>query len=79
MWSRRHFLESLGSLPVVKAFAGTPAPPGPPKTAGRDDFRELGVRPFINAAGTYTADDGFADAAGGHGGDQLRVEALRDA
>jgi L-seryl-tRNA(Ser) seleniumtransferase len=24
-------------------------------TAGRDYFRELGVRPFINAAGTYTA------------------------
>ena len=57
MWSRRHFLESLGSLPVVKAFAGTPSPlpAGPVKTAGRDYFRELGVRPFINAAGTYTA------------------------
>jgi D-glucosaminate-6-phosphate ammonia-lyase len=57
MWSRRHFLESLGSLPVVKAFTGTPSslPAGPPKTAGRDYFRELGVRPFINAAGTYTA------------------------
>ena len=57
MWSRRHFLESLGSLPVVKAFAGTPSslPAGPAKTAGRDYFRELGVRPFINAAGTYTA------------------------
>src|SRR5580765_468023 len=57
MWSRRHFLESLGSLPVVGAFAGTPSPlpAGPVKTAGRDYFRELGVRPFINAAGTYTA------------------------
>jgi len=57
MWSRRHFLESLGSLPVVKAFTGTPSPlpAGPAKTAGRDYFRELGVRPFINAAGTYTA------------------------
>ena len=57
MWSRRHFLESLGTLPVVKAFTGTPSslPAGPAKTAGRDYFRELGVRPFINAAGTYTA------------------------
>ncbi len=57
MWSRRHFLESLGSLPVVKAFTGTPSPlpAGPAKSVGRDYFRELGVRPFINAAGTYTA------------------------
>jgi len=57
MWSRRQFLESLGTLPVVKAFTGTPSslPAGPAKTAGRDYFRELGVRPFINAAGTYTA------------------------
>ena len=57
MWSRRHFLESLGSLPVVKAFTGTPTPlaAGPAKSVGRDYFRELGVRPFINAAGTYTA------------------------
>ena len=57
MWSRGHFLESLGSLPAVKAFTGTPTPlaAGPAKSAGRDYFRELGVRPFINAAGTYTA------------------------
>jgi D-glucosaminate-6-phosphate ammonia-lyase len=58
MWSRRHFLETLGALPVVKGFAGTSTPlsSAAKKTGGgRDYFRELGVRPFINAAGTYTA------------------------
>src|SRR5689334_11772723 len=56
MWSRRHFLETLGTLPVVGGFAGTST--GVERAAkgtGRDYFRELGVRPFINAAGTYTA------------------------
>ena len=68
MWSRRHFLESLGSLPVVKAFTGTPTPlaAGPAKTVGRDYFRELGVRPFINAADLH-GHDRVADAARGHG------------
>jgi D-glucosaminate-6-phosphate ammonia-lyase len=34
---------------------GLEPPPPPAGKAGRDYFRELGVRPFINAAGTYTA------------------------
>jgi L-seryl-tRNA(Ser) seleniumtransferase len=65
MWSRRRFLESLTATPVVgdvwrglktapyrsPARAGSAAP----GKSGRDYFRELGVRPFINAAGTYTA------------------------
>src|SRR5499425_86208 len=56
MWSRRHFLETLGTLPVVRGFAGGAAYAGrAAKGGGRDYFRELGVRPFINAAGTYTA------------------------
>ena len=56
MWSRRQFLETLSSLPLVgirrrsSALGGTAAA-GP---AQRDLFKELGVRPFINAAGTYT-------------------------
>jgi L-seryl-tRNA(Ser) seleniumtransferase len=58
MWSRRRFIETLGTLPIVKGFTGTPAGlaayAGKAGT-GRDYFRELGVRPFINAAGTYTA------------------------
>jgi uncharacterized pyridoxal phosphate-dependent enzyme len=55
MWSRRHFLETVASLPVVRGFAGGSAPPARAGKGGRDYFRELGVRPFINAAGTYTA------------------------
>src|SRR6266699_5697904 len=57
MWSRRRFLEIVASLPVVGGFVeGTvAAAPAPARRAGRDYFRELGVRPFINAAGTYTA------------------------
>jgi len=57
MWSRRRFLEIVSGLPVVGGFVeGTAtAAAQPPQKPGRDYFRELGVRPFINAAGTYTA------------------------
>jgi L-seryl-tRNA(Ser) seleniumtransferase len=60
MWSRRRFLESLGALPLVGGFVGGSATPAAAAAAARarggpDYFRELGVRPFINAAGTYTA------------------------
>ena len=57
MWSRRRFLESLTALPVVGGFVGgaVPAAAAAARSGGRDYFRELGVRPFINAAGTYTA------------------------
>jgi D-glucosaminate-6-phosphate ammonia-lyase len=59
MWSRRRFLESLSALPLAGGFAAAGAAPAAagsrgPK-GGRDYFKELGVRPFINAAGTYTA------------------------
>jgi L-seryl-tRNA(Ser) seleniumtransferase len=59
MWSRRRFLETFSALPLVGGFAGPSTVPASaaaaaPK-AGRDYFAELGVRPFINAAGTYTA------------------------
>jgi D-glucosaminate-6-phosphate ammonia-lyase len=58
MWSRRRFLESISALPVVGGFIGAGTAPveaaGVPM-GGRDYFRDLGVRPFINAAGTYTA------------------------
>ena len=57
MWSRRRFLESVSTLPLLgglvggtTAFAGSAAA----SPIRRDYFRELGVRPFINAAGTYT-------------------------
>jgi len=58
MWSRRRFLELVSGLPLVGGIieANTmPARAAAPRGAGRDYFRELGVRPFINAAGTYTA------------------------
>jgi L-seryl-tRNA(Ser) seleniumtransferase len=58
MWSRRRFLEIVSGLPVVGGIVDAttmPAAAAAAPTAGRDYFRELGVRPFINAAGTYTA------------------------
>jgi D-glucosaminate-6-phosphate ammonia-lyase len=57
MWSRRRFLETVSAVPIVGGFtAAGPAPAaGAQSRKGRDYFRELGVRPFINAAGTYTA------------------------
>jgi L-seryl-tRNA(Ser) seleniumtransferase len=58
MWSRRRFLEIVSGLPIVGGIVGAttlPAAAAAAPTAGRDYFRELGVRPFINAAGTYTA------------------------
>jgi L-seryl-tRNA(Ser) seleniumtransferase len=58
MWSRRRFLETLSSLPMVGGLVGTgllPAAASAAVRGRRDLLRELGVRPFINAAGTYTA------------------------
>src|SRR5262252_3211839 len=57
MWSRRRFLEIASGVPLVGSLieAGVTAAPAAPQPAARDYFRELGVRPFINAAGTYTA------------------------
>jgi D-glucosaminate-6-phosphate ammonia-lyase len=59
MWSRRRFLESVSGLPLVGSFVAAAAGATPAAAAARrgnkDYFRDLGVRPFINAAGTYTA------------------------
>ncbi len=47
MPNRRRFLQSVSALPLAGGAAhGAPA--------RRDYFKELGVRPLINAAGTYT-------------------------
>ena len=56
-WSRRRFLEIVSGLPLVGGLVGADraAAIAAPQRAARDYFRELGVRPFINAAGTYTA------------------------
>jgi L-seryl-tRNA(Ser) seleniumtransferase len=60
MWSRRRFLENISALPLVGGFigaGGASAAEAAGAAAGgsRDYFKELGIRPFINAAGTYTA------------------------
>ncbi len=54
MPDRRNFIQSLSSLPFIGTLFAANAVAAAPKTAGRDFFKELGVRPFINAAGTYT-------------------------
>ena len=57
MWSRRRFLENISALPLVGGVLGTTVSARTVGAAigGRDYLRELGVRPFINASGTYTA------------------------
>ena len=47
--SRRRFLKSVAALPAA-ASVPTLSPQDPP----RDVYKELGIRPLINAAGTYT-------------------------
>ncbi len=52
------FLKSVAALPGLGALSALPAVPAfakKTKLEGRDVIAELGVRPFINAAGTYTA------------------------
>ncbi len=53
MPGRRAFLQRIASAPLIGAFM--PGVAVARKTKGRDFFAELGVRTFINAAGTYTA------------------------
>ncbi|HVR87327.1 MAG TPA: aminotransferase class V-fold PLP-dependent enzyme [Planctomycetota bacterium] len=48
--SRRRFLKSLAALPGAAALPSA----AEAQTAPRDVYRELGIRPLINAAGTYT-------------------------
>lgn len=55
---RRDLIKQLSALPLIGGWFGTtafhPAVPGKPAFR-RDYYKELGVRTFINAAGTYTA------------------------
>lgn len=53
MANRRSFLQSVSSLPVLGGLFGATASAA--KAPARNFFKELGVTPFINAAGTYTA------------------------
>lgn len=60
MFTRRTFLESLSGLPLIGGLVGGSAVLGAGSAAAqaqgaaRDYFKELGLQPFINAAGTYT-------------------------
>ncbi len=47
--SRRGFLKSIAALPGAASLAASPE-----QAAPRDVYQELGIRPIINAAGTYT-------------------------
>jgi L-seryl-tRNA(Ser) seleniumtransferase len=49
--SRRRFLAGLAAVPAAAAL---PAVAGAQAAPARDVYQELGVRPLINAAGTYT-------------------------
>ncbi|MGE3809552.1 MAG: aminotransferase class V-fold PLP-dependent enzyme, partial [Gemmataceae bacterium] len=53
---RRGFLQTLATLPGVGGVMSWFAAPGQAADGQRRDvYRELGVRPLINAAGTYTS------------------------
>lgn len=55
---RRDILKGISLLPVAGGIAGSILPfetvKAKPKSRKRDIYKELGVRTFINAAGTYT-------------------------
>ena len=58
---RREVIKSISVLPVAGAIIGSPFPldykisaPSISSAPRRDLFKELGLRKFINAAGTYT-------------------------
>ena len=52
MPNRRNFLQTIASVPFLAGLAPAAAKAAP--AASRDFFKELAVKPFINAAGTYT-------------------------
>ncbi|HTV01253.1 MAG TPA: aminotransferase class V-fold PLP-dependent enzyme [Luteitalea sp.] len=55
MLTRRTFFERLSTVPLIGGFVGGGASvASAAAVAKRDYFKELGVRPFINAAGTFT-------------------------
>jgi L-seryl-tRNA(Ser) seleniumtransferase len=57
MSSRRGFLQTLAALPGVATLLGwlTASRTSAKAPATRDVYKELGLRPLVNAAGTYTA------------------------
>jgi L-seryl-tRNA(Ser) seleniumtransferase len=64
---RRQLLRNLSFLPFAGGIFGSIAPFESAKANSRsrgkrDLYKELGVRTFINAAGTYTFMTGFINA-----------------
>lgn len=55
MFRRRSFIDLIARIPGLGLLAAAAGAAPQAKPAARDYFRELGVQPFINAAGTYTA------------------------
>ena len=59
MTFRRTVLKGLGSILPLGILGGatgcTKETPAPEETQGRDYYKELGVKAFINAAGSYSA------------------------
>ena len=61
MINRRKVIQSLATLPFAGSLLGAQSLSAQSKTAAvvsslrRDFFKELGLRTFINAAGTYTS------------------------
>ena len=55
MLTRRTFFERLSTVPLIGGLVGGSGAVAMAAGASkRDYFKELGVRPFINAAGTFT-------------------------
>jgi len=54
MTNRRSFLQTISSIPFLGGLLSPDVIAAAPARVSRDFFKELGVRPFINAAGTYT-------------------------
>jgi len=87
MISRRKLLKSISGLPLVGGLFGTGfivSGSAPAAIMRRDYFKELGVRTFINAAGTYTAMTGclmpseVTDAIKYATGDYVNLDDLQD-
>ncbi len=83
MWNRRSFLACLGQAPLLSSVV--PAGAWAARGGKRDFFKELGIRPFINAAGTYTMLTAslmpreVVDAIGWASTQYVRLNALQDA
>src|SRR5215475_12262245 len=54
MTNRRSFLHAISSVPFLGGLFSPSVIAATPPRVSRDFFKELGVRPFINGAGTFT-------------------------